>query len=51
MVSQKRSWNQRRSLANGPKSEQKRKMKMQTLSKTLVEVQANAPVDTLFETC
>ena len=26
-------------------------MKMQTLSETLVEVQANAPVDTLFETC
>ena len=26
-------------------------MKMQTLGETLVEVQANAPVDILFETC
>ena len=26
-------------------------MKMETLGDTLVEVEANAPVDTLFETC
>ena len=26
-------------------------MKMQTLGETLVEVEANAPVNTLFETC
>ena len=26
-------------------------MKMQTLGETLVEVEANVPVDTLFETC